>query len=69
MLKIFVSVVLLGLMSACSTVPATDGSSYRDREAATGSNIPRKGSATTVSSDSVDDLRNRTSGINLRSGS
>jgi hypothetical protein len=68
-LRYFVLVLSLFVLAGCATTPNSDTPSYRTRDTATGSNIPRHGSADVVDKDSVDDLRNRTSGISLKNGS
>ncbi len=68
-MRYFVLVLSLFVLAGCATTPNSDTPSYRTRDTATGSNIPRHGSADVVDKDSVDDLRNRTSGISLKNGS
>ncbi len=50
------------VLAACATSPDVDTPSQRDRMLTTGSNIPRKGQASTVDKDSISDAIIRSGG-------
>ncbi len=50
------------VVTACAVDPNADSSPVRDRQLTTGSNIPRKGQATTVDKDSITDSMIRSGG-------